>query len=91
MMRTACDLASVNAALATLTGEVEPVFPQLQALADAQPAGPVAAALFHLRSAFGHAAAGHPESAVSSMVTAAAMTGQFDPADTESDDIGLWR
>jgi hypothetical protein len=94
MLGTACDLASVNAVLATVLGAVEPVYPQLEAMAAAQPAGPVAAALFHLRAAFGHAAGGRPEPAVSSVVTASAMTSRLQPAgvlDTEGDDVGLWR
>lgn len=94
MLRTECDLASVNAVLATVIVEVEPIYPQLEAMAVAQPAGPVAAVLLHLRSAFGHAAGGRPESAVSSVVTAAAMTSRLDHVaalDTEGDDRGLWR
>jgi hypothetical protein len=93
MLRTDCDLASVNEVLATVIGEVEPIYPQLEAMAAARPAGPVAAALLHLRSAFGHAAGGRPESAVSSVVTAAAMTSRLDDEslDTESGDPGRWR
>jgi hypothetical protein len=91
MLRTACDLASVNAVLAVVIDEVEPIYPQLDAMAAAQPTGPVAAVLFHLRSAFGHAAGGHPESAVTSVVTAAAMSGRLDHLATDGDDVGRWR
>ncbi len=94
MLGTACDLASVNAVLAAALVAVEPIYPQLEAMAAAEPTGPVAAALFHLRAAFGHAAGGRPEPAVSSVVTAAAMTSRLEytgALGTESDDVGLWR
>lgn len=74
MLRRGCDLASVNEVLADLLKALLPVHTQLASVAATHPVGPVAAVLEYLRCAFGHAARGLPEPAVSFMVTAAATT-----------------
>jgi hypothetical protein len=66
-----CDLASVNEALAGLFAELAPIHDQLAATAAADPEGPVAAVLAHLRVSFGHAVAGRPAPAVNGVITAA--------------------
>jgi hypothetical protein len=88
-----CDLPSVDVVLATLFTDLTPVYRQLEAMATAQPGGPVAAVLAHLRVGFTHAAAGRPAPAVSSVVTAAATTFRLadeDALDTDAD-LGRWR
>lgn len=50
--------ASVHAVLSTFARSVSPVLDQLAAMATAEPDGPVAAALKHLRRAFNHRGTG---------------------------------
>jgi hypothetical protein len=64
------DLANVNEVLAAVFVDVAPIYGLLRDMATAQPAGPVAAMLAHLRVAFGHAASGRAELAVTGMVNA---------------------
>lgn len=64
------DLVWVHHVLADLATALTPVSAHLEAVAAAQPAGPVAAVLGHLRQAFTYAAAGGAEQAVSCVLTA---------------------
>jgi hypothetical protein len=74
VLRQGCDLASVNEALAELLNQLLPVHDQLVHVAAAEHGGPVGAILEYLRCAFGNAARGLPDPAVSFVVTAAATT-----------------
>jgi len=88
------DPAGVNAVLVDLAAELAPSFPHLLAEADAQPGGPVAAVLGHLRVAFNNAAGGRPDQVVCAVVTAAATGFRLadDAAlDAENVDFARWR
>lgn len=91
------DTARVNEVLADLAAELAPGFPHLYAVADAQPFGPVAAVLAHLRVAFAHAASGRSAPAVTSVVTAATnafrLTGDaaLSARNTEASDRARYR
>lgn len=65
------DLVTVHQVLAALADELAPISAHLEALAEEQPSGPVAAVLAHLRAAFTHAAGGRSEQTVRCVVTAA--------------------
>jgi hypothetical protein len=84
VLRRGCDLPTVNEALAELLVAVAPSLDRLMSTAAALPAGPTAAALEHLRCAFGHAARGLPGPAVVSMMAAATTT--FRLVDSEAHD-----
>lgn len=64
------DLVWVHQVLADLAAALAPVSAHLEAVADAQPAGAVAAVLGYLREAFTHAGAGRAEQAMSCVLTA---------------------
>jgi hypothetical protein len=86
--------ASVNETLDDLLDMLAPVYDQLETMATTDPTGAVAAVLAHLRRAYDLAVAGLPESAVSSMVTAAVTTFRLDDDDVltvECADVGTWR
>lgn len=88
------DLADVNETLAGLFAELAPINDQLAATATADPDGPVAAVLAHLRTGFAQAAAGHPDPAVNSVITAATTAIRLaDDAtlDREYADPARWR
>jgi hypothetical protein len=93
LLRGRCDLASVNEMLANLLSEFAPVYDDLARMAVDEPGGPVAVVLGHLRDAFGHAARGRPDPAVSSVVTAAAMAFRLadDATLDRTADQGRWR
>jgi len=88
------DLADVNEALAGLFAEMAPVHDRLAAVAAANPGGPVAAVLAHLRVSFANATAGRPEPAINSVITAATTAIRLadDVAlDREYADTARWR
>ncbi len=95
VVRRGWEQASVNETLNDLLQVLAPVYDQLAAMAEAEPTGPVAAVLAHLRRAFGLAVEGFPESAVSSVITAAVtavrLTAEDDVLGTECADIARWR
>lgn len=86
------DPAAVNNVLVALAAELAPAFPHLHAAAEAQPRGPVAAVLAHLRAAFAHAAGGRTDDAVSTVVTATATTYRLaDETTLQVADHARWR
>ncbi len=94
LLATRRDLESVQRVLAALLTALAPVERELEAMAIAQPTGAVAAVLGHLRVAFTHTAAGRPDPAVSSVVTAAATSYRLaddEVLDAEADDLARWR
>lgn len=94
LLESTCDLASVDEALARLFTELAPVHDELAATAAADPGGPVAAVLAHLRTTFAHAAAGDPDPAVIGVITAATTAIRLadDTALTrEYADVARWR
>jgi predicted HAD superfamily Cof-like phosphohydrolase len=78
LLRHGSDLASVNHALADLLAVLLPVYGRLVSMAIAHPTGAVATVLRHLRRAFGQAACGLPETAVSAVVLATVWTYHLD-------------
>jgi len=94
LMLSSRDLAEVNETLAGLFAELAPIHDQLAANATADPEGPVAAVLAHLRAGFGQAAAGRPDPAVNCVITAATTAIRLaDDAtlDREYADPARWR
>lgn len=93
VLRRGFDLATVDHMLADLIMDLAPVLARLEATACAEPAGPVAVVLGHLRFAFGYAARGMPDPAATSLITAAAAAFRLADAatlDTEAD-TARWR
>jgi hypothetical protein len=95
LLAGAFDSARINEVLASLAAELAPAYPYLNATADAQPSGPVAAVLAHLSASFSHAAAGRSQCAVSSLVTASTsayrLAGEAELDAAEAGDRGYWR
>lgn len=94
LLATRRDLESVQRVLAALLAALAPVERELEAMTVAEPTSAVAAVLGHLRTAFTHTAAGRPDPAVSSVVTAAATSYRLaddEALDAEADDLARWR
>lgn len=94
LLKDPVDRTHVERTLAALLTDLGPVSDKLNALVTAEPAGPVAHVLAHVRAACGHAVSDRPEAAVTSLVTASAMA--FRLADdaalaTDRSDFGRWR
>jgi hypothetical protein len=91
VLHRGCDIANVNEALAHLFMTVMPVHERLAAMAAADPAGPVAAVLGHLRTAFGAATQGQAGPAVVGVITAAATSMRLAADEPPQVDSARWR
>ena len=92
VLRNPTDLVNVDRSLVAFRANVAPIYDQLEAAACAQPAGAVAVVLDHMQAASRHATLQQPETAVSSVITAAIMAFRLvDEATLDVEELHTYR